>query len=254
MKKIILSTIVIILLILTSTLNINAAPAEEESTKTTVKMAPKPCYGYIIPINPNDHFNTQIYISRLINELLQEEIIVYWLTTDISVKSRVLLKQVIKTNDFNKGSYIVPINGTADKDLKILSILTNYNNLIFCDVDPYEILEPIENILVYNLKEPNLAYHAGYSTIDSKILWYFYYNALAMGGFRNARLLEWDVIPDELNNEENEFDVLIWGGGNTDKDSVRQKLFDQFNPAAINAVRDFIDNGEDMSDPVMEVM
>ena len=70
MKLSIISTIVLGILILTSTINFNAAPANNEEENTNADVVPKPIYGYIIPVNPDDNGNETVNIARAINELL----------------------------------------------------------------------------------------------------------------------------------------------------------------------------------------
>ena len=126
MKKFFISTIIIFLLILTSTLNINAAPAEEESQNFKIKAEPKPCYGYIIPIKLEDSKEIQVSINRLLNELLQDNTTIYWLTSDITVKSGILFQNIMSTNNFNKGSLIIPINSNQSLNFKTIATLFKY--------------------------------------------------------------------------------------------------------------------------------
>jgi len=242
MKKLIESLFILCMIIVSSTVTLNAQPAQEESSRNSASAVSYPCYGYIVPIYPDDVYTTQKKICNLVNDLLHEEITVYWLTSNLTVKISNLLENGIRYKGFNKGSYIIPITNDTQVDFNIISTLYKYKE--YYPLEVYELKESIENIFVYELFEPKIALHGGYpDSYESQILWEMYYSDLESGGFRNARILDWDVIADELNNEENDFDVFIIGGAYNDANSTIQQMINQFNPDSVNAIKTFINNG-----------
>ena len=248
MIKKIVSMILIGCLLASSIVIVNAAPQEEESSSTTLRNYNPPCYGFIVPINVGDSDEQQLLIYRLINKLFQEDIDVFWLASDISVKSSVLFSNGVTINDFIKGSFIIPLIGDSSIDFNTVCILENY--AFYNDFIIFEIKEAVNDIKVYILEEPNIAYHAGNVEFDpdntygfgigrNTIGWESYYYDLITGGFENAKILTWDNIEEELNKEDNGFNVFVWGGGNP----TVKTFFEYFKPSAINAIRSFVADG-----------
>jgi len=194
------------------------------------------CYGFIVPVNQYQSNKMQMNISKLVNELLINDVDVYWITNQINVSVKTFENDsIIKGKNFDKGSYIV----SFDENNSLNAIATNiiYKYHIKNLVKSYMLLESIDNIDVYKLSEPKIAIHNG-PAVDA----YNYANFLRESGFLNYDFLSWDEIPDELNNDD--YNVLIWGGSLGGSKYTIEKNFLNFeNKDAILKVREFLSNG-----------
>jgi hypothetical protein len=194
------------------------------------------CYGVIIPVNKYQSNELQMEISKLVNELLKNNIEVYWLTNHIFVKSKSLDKNSsLEAYYFEKGSFVVPFLENLSKNNEMSSIVYRYNNNSI--VKSFILMEPISNIQVYKLNSPKIAYHNGPWMMN-----HLYFTHLVNGGFETYEFLTWNEIPKKLNNED--FNVFIWGASITLPQTVFFTVSDHFKyHKAISKVREFVRNG-----------
>lgn len=190
-------------------------------------------YGFIIPVNSSQTIKIQNYISRLINDLLRNNICVYWINSNISILSTRLNENIfLEKHEYETGSFIISFSEESDRDKVAISIVDFYEQKYNLEI--YTIIEPVSKIEVFRLVEPKVAYHDGDIVYSSS-----YVNCLAEGGFTDGIKLDWKNISKKLNN--NDFNVFIWGGlwGNTSiaiKTQIRNML-------AITTIRRFVRDG-----------
>jgi len=194
------------------------------------------CYGFIIPVTRNQSNNIQMEISKLVNELLRNDIELYWITNQTYVFSKTFDKNSsVDNNYFENGSYIVPFSSNKLKNAIASSIVYKYN--IDGCIKPYILMEPVNNIQVYKLVEPKIAVHNG-----PGVEVYSYVNCLRNSGFLNYDFLTWEEIPEKLNNDD--YNVFVWGGGfDVPTDGVINLLGSGKLQKAFVSVNKFIKNG-----------
>ncbi len=163
------------------------------------------CFGFIISVHQYQSNDIQMQISKLVNELLRNDIEVYWITNQMYVSSKTLDDASFAHNNyFERGSYIVPFIENQSKNAMATTIIYRYyfDKYVPC----FMMMQSLENILVYKLVEPKIAIHNG-----PKVEAYSYPKIIRDGGFEYHEFLSWDEIPEKLNNEE--YNVFLWGGG-----------------------------------------
>lgn len=194
------------------------------------------CYGFIISVNSNQNYSIQNQISCMINNVLRENLTVYWIKSDMT-----FLSKGLKENDsvfvcsFKKGSFIVPFAGQNDIDLNMIC------GIYQCSLDQivpvYKIMEPLNNFDAYMLVEPKIALYAG-DAADT----FSYYDCLKIkGGFLNFVSLTHDEVINNLTTKN--YNVFIWGGQAGSYDEV---IKDNVNPNAsiVNEkIRNFVSDG-----------
>jgi len=192
-------------------------------------------YGYIINVSPDQSYSLQTNITRLINQLLHENISVYWITSNTEVSTSQLdLETESLKRSFNKGSYLITFGSTSSKNLRAISLVHNY--FLNYDVESYRILDPLKSLDVIELVEPKIAHYDGKATYTS------YYYTLEAGGFLNQKKLTPEQVLDELTNEN--YNILIWGGGDpTAIVEIRQDLVSIRGVQVRKKIRTFIENG-----------
>lgn len=212
----------------------SATATSFENIKTTEKTEFGECFGFIIEVSSNQSDDIQTNISRLINELLRNDIDVYWNTKEISVLTQEILDDISQKNRiFNKGCFFVAISNDSYKNIISNSVILKHH--LKGDVKVFKILQSINDLEVLKLKEPKIVHHNG--------PWYYsqsYFNHLYKGGFYNQEFLSWKEIPDNLNNEE--YNLFIWGGleiACTPLIVYNHAIYSK----AINTVRQFINKG-----------
>lgn len=205
-----------------------------ENIKNIEKTEFGECYGFIIEVSSNQSDNIQTNISRLINELLRNDIDVFWNIKEKSVLTQELINDISQKNRiFNKGCFFIPISTDSNNNIISNSIILKHH--LKGDVKVFKILQSINDLEVLKLKEPKIVHHNG--------PWYysqFYFNHLYKGGFYNQEFLSWKEIPNNLNNED--YNLFIWGG--LEIACAPLIVFNHaFYTRAINTVRQFINKG-----------
>jgi PKD repeat protein len=193
-------------------------------------------YGFIIPVNISQSNDVQENIMKLVNELLREDIDVYWSTSPTKILSDELSEMnSVKNREYAVGIFIVSFSGKSDQDVVAVSCVYNYQMRMNVKID--KLLEPLTHIEVYKLVEPRIAYHDGYN-VQSNV----YSRVIENGGFTfiPGSFLSWDNISNRLNNESYDFNVFIWG---TRLESNQDIVKNYLQVPANNAIRSFVAGG-----------
>lgn len=171
-------------------------------------------YGFVIPLPAgNDTTFETLLNSRsrvLINDLLRENITVYWTMEDITIIVS-LIKGPSSVFDLflSKGGFIIPFTGIEHKDRLMTSIIIDY--CIDSELDDWKY--PLEGYLLlkpvivesHRLVEPRIAQHFGTST---RYGWPVYLQIADAGGF-----LSFDFFLDgetELLLDLDRYNVFMW--------------------------------------------
>ena len=90
------------------------------------------CYGFIIPLPQGEDSTFETFanskVRHLINDLLRENITVYWSEKDFLATSRPLnFSSDIQNIYYKKGAFIIPFSGDIYKDALLVSIVYDYN-------------------------------------------------------------------------------------------------------------------------------
>ena len=170
------------------------------------------CFGYIIPL-PSGKDNTYETFQNskarfLINDLLRENIEVFWIINTLITDVMTLYKNKSKI-EFEKGAFIIPFIGNNSLDKLITSTIIDYNisseisndNLT---ISAYILLEEIK-IKVMKLVEPKIAQHFD---IPTRYGWPCYLQIAEAGGFLNFDFLIENEVPSKLNNDN--YNVFMW--------------------------------------------
>jgi len=170
------------------------------------------CFGYIIPL-PSGKDNTYETLQNskarfLINDLLRENIEVFWTINTLITDVMTLYKNKSKI-EFEKGAFIIPFSGNNSLDKLITSTIIDYNisseisndNLT---ISAYILLEEIK-IKVMKLVEPKIAQHFD---IPTRYGWPCYLQIAESGGFLNFDFLIENEVPSKLNNDN--YNVFMW--------------------------------------------
>lgn len=191
-------------------------------------------YGYIIEVNNYQSYSVQTEITKLVNKLLHDDIPVYLLCSDANITA-VNIKSDTNPQDyiFKRGSYIVPISEDSQKNIKI-TLYTNLYN-IRKSIGTFKIMQPLQSIEVYSLKEPKIAHYEANSVSPS------YYSLLKGAGFLNNIRLEPDEVVGSLNSEN--FNIFIWGGGGQNSSAVIEDLLSPIGLTIRSTIRRFVSGG-----------
>jgi len=191
-------------------------------------------YGFAINVTPDQTYSVQSEIVKLINELLHENIKVYWLSSDASLSVQDIKgEKTIAKQSFNKGSYI--IKTSDDSYLNSKAIFLTYKYSMTKEIETHKIMQPASNIEAYELKEPRIAHY------DCESIYPSYYRLLNQSGFINQKILKPDELISELNNDN--YDIVIWGGGNNDPKISSNDLLSLTGLQVRSKIRNFVKNG-----------
>ncbi|MCK4996527.1 MAG: hypothetical protein KAR55_06525, partial [Thermoplasmatales archaeon] len=123
MNKKIICFLLVICFLIPPLINCTAISVLDEDLK---------CYGFIVTYVAEgsypiiDRINCKI--RHLINDLLREQIPIYWTAEDINVDIKKMNSSYIDQNKlFEPGSFIIPFTGNSTDDKKIISIMYDYN-------------------------------------------------------------------------------------------------------------------------------
>jgi len=206
------------------------------------------CYGFVVsPIAcKNSTIENQINckIKHMVNDLLREQIPVYWTTTNITILTNEM-KQL-----FEKGTFIIPFTGKDTADTKLTAIIYDYNQSSEIEenneikIPIYEIMEPLTTP-TYQLVEVKIALFKSQRTSGES----FYLDAAGKNGFLTFEMLEDKDLAKQLNNTA--FNVVIWPAGDSYYCNRLHKLFSTGFFEAVsglssdryNIIREFVGNG-----------
>jgi len=203
------------------------------------------CYGFIIPLPAGNDSTYETFLNtkvrNLVNDLLREDIVIYWSACNFSVYSKKLNSDMISDNFFEKGDFMAPFSGEGHKDTLATAIIFDY--FFDCEIDDdvlnvevYMILEPLD-IDAYKLVEPRIAQHLGTPTRYS---WPCFLQIADAGGFFNMEFLLDDETASCLNN--NDFNVFMWPY-KPNPARYYEMIKTLSNVKGSNAVRKFVRNG-----------
>ena len=248
-KKAISSLIVICFL----TLSISHCIAHPESSVGSQEVGDDTlCYGFIVSpvkcenVTIQDQINCKI--RHMINDLLREQIPVYWTAEDVDASIIEINGSEEETVSFEKGTFIIPFTGNTSVDTKIIVIMCDYNYSSEIEEDNelkisvYILREPLSNVHVYPLSEVKLAQHKNkVSTGEICFL-----EISRECGFLSYELLIDSIISQKLNNDD--FNVLTHAGGVPEyatfyKTGTFYTLYSDLRYRVSTAVRKFVSNG-----------
>jgi glutamine amidotransferase-like uncharacterized protein len=178
-------------------------------------------FGFIISypssLEISNNQEIQYKTLNMINDLARNNINIYWITKDIELFTKnILSTQLPENRIFSKGSFIIPFTGQNSKDIISTIIISEYsNNGSILNVENiskniYFIIEPIQDIKLYRITEPKIAYYFDQGVTTRCINWYM--SALYKAGFLNNEILDDNDLSSKLENMRS--NVLIWPGGN----------------------------------------
>ena len=213
------------------------------------------CYGFIVSpvkcenVTIQDQINCKI--RHMINDLLREQIPVYWTAEDVNASTIEINKGEEETGFFEKGTFILPFTGNTSVDTKIIAVIYDYNCSSEIEEDNelkisvYVLREPLSNVHVYPLSEVKLAQHKDLVTTGEEC----FLEISRACGFLSFELLFDSIIAEKLNNDE--FNVLTHGGGDLTGYATFLKregvpfytLYSDLRYKVPKAVRKFVSNG-----------
>lgn len=206
------------------------------------------CYGFIIPLpqgldTTNETFENS-RVRHMINDLLRENISVYWPKDDFSALSKTFHQENLCAEMvfYKKGAFVVPFSGDEFKDALTTSIIHDYNQTheleknCLIKNEAYILQEKL-NIKTDKLAEPKIVQHLGKATRYS---WPTYLLQADDGGFLTFEYLLNDETSEQLNNED--FNLFIWPY--LPEHATQFEQFETFtNNLQVNAIRSFVRNG-----------
>lgn len=205
------------------------------------------CYGFIVPIPHGEDTTFETFENsnarHMINDLLRENITVYWSESDFFALSKALCNNSsIQERLYMKGAFIVPFSGDIYNDILLVSIIYDYNttneleNLSVIKNEAYMLMQEL-NRKGHRLVEPKIAQHLGNSVRYS---WPVYLQIADAGGFLTFEFLLDNETSTSLNNEN--FNVYMWPYL-----PEPSTYFEQFRSLSdvdqIEAIRRFVRNG-----------
>jgi len=175
------------------------------------------CYGFIVPSfrceNATIENQINCKIRHMINDLLREQIPVFWTTINLTVLIREV--DICKETEemfFEKGTFVIPFTGNHTQDTKLIAVIYDYNqsgeieenNIIGTPV--YLLMESL-NIQVYPLSEVKIAQYESLLTGCE----YCYLEIARKCGFLTFECLEDKILAEKLENDA--FNVIVWPSG-----------------------------------------
>jgi len=206
------------------------------------------CYGFIVPLVrcENLSLGNQIYCKtmHMINDLLREQIPVYWMTTNMTVSIKNIDSMIEQGMFFERGTFIIPFTGNNTQDKKIVAIVCDYNYSSEIEenstikISVYELMEQL-NTPAYQLSDVKMAQYKDFLTCCES--WYL--NVAEKCGFLNFKILNNNVVSKELNNTA--YNLIIWPGydGYYPSSYSFLDIFIDSYSQRTNAIRKFVRNG-----------
>jgi len=222
-------------------------PLTNSSANLVMDEDPK-CYGFIVTYVAEgsypiiDRINCKI--RHLINDLLREQIPIYWTAEDINVDIKKMNSSYIRQNKlFEPGSFIIPFIGNSIDDKKIISIMYDYNQS--SEIETYdEITIPIYiiseqiNALTFPLNDVKVAQY--YSRVTSG--GFIFLELLSKCGFLNADIIQNKDIIEKLNLDD--FNVLFHPGRTHDPlPIIFHMVYEDVVYKSADGVRAFVEDG-----------
>lgn len=204
-------------------------------------------YGFVIPLPQDDNTTYETLknslVRNLINDLLRENVTIYWSKDNFSALSKTLhINNPSIISFFKKGAFIIPFSGNDYQDMLISSIICDYNStheLNYAkkfNIEAYILMEKLE-VNVSKLIEPKIIQYLGENV---RYGWPTYLEMAEVGGFLNYEFLDDGESHQYLNNED--FNVYIWPYF-PDPSKNLESFYPFIQPKDVNAVRRFVRNG-----------
>jgi hypothetical protein len=204
------------------------------------------CYGFLIPLpqgrdTTNETMNNSL-VRHLINDLLRENLRVYWLLENTMVSVLRLDHQWSdELTNIQPGAFFVPFTTDIANNALLTTIVYDYNYShelglpINGRVKAYLVAEPIA-FQGMQLVEPKIAQHLG---TPIRYGWPSYLQAADAGGFLTMEFLL-DNETYLLSNKD--YNVFIWPYL-PDPATYQEQIATFTNLESVNAVRTFVKNG-----------
>lgn len=205
-------------------------------------------FGFLIPDfdYEDDDFENLIYrnIINLVNDLLRENITVYWVTNNISMNVLNLFDNHSKIMEFRKGSFIVPFSGNEENDFKLTNIIYNYNytceinSIIDIQIPVFLILEQ-KNLPCYRLNKVKIIGYRNYLSCTED----WYQQVAFLCGFLDFDVFDNSIFSDKIDNSV--YNLIIFPGYDLCLPSYfafLEIILDIFSKRT-NEIRSFIRNG-----------
>ena len=226
------------LLLLTTTIPLQTALAQPPRND---------CYGFLVPLPAGTDTTEETFanskVRHLINDLLRENITVYWSTTDFTTASKAMNNTSgIHDNDYTKGTFIIPFSEDTNKTALITAIIYDYNQTHELEdndtisIEAYKLMDPL-SVNTYQLVEPKIAQHLGQPT---RYGWPCYLQMAEAGGFLTMEFLLDNETLHELNNDD--FNVFMWPY-NPDPGTIVEQVLSLSHKDTCNAIRTFVRDG-----------
>lgn len=205
------------------------------------------CYGFILPLPSGEDTTEETFqngrVHHLINDLLRENISVYWSAGNFSALCKDMnYDSTVTEMCFSPGDFIVLFSGDTSLDTILVSVMYDYNRTCeIGDADSYQIemyqLMCVLTIEAYALIEPKIAQHFG---TPVRYGWPFYLQIAEAGGFLTMEFLLENETVECLTTDD--FNVFMWPY-NPMLGTAYEVLVDFFNKNRSNAIRSFVRNG-----------
>ncbi len=215
-------------------------------------------YGFIVSLPMDDEDNYDNYeqqkiVRYMVNDLLRNNISVYWVSSNFTAVSSTMFSNSFFQNNYKMGDFIIPFTGNQKKDALINVLIIDYysnhelnkknetgpdsffyryhryrgDNAIF------KLREPFVTD-AYKLVEPKIAHHIGKAFVKFKY-------TFTSNGFLNVNYISDGEIKNELNNKD--YNVFFWPGGTAAYYGFKVLLRTAFFIRDHIAIRNFISNG-----------
>ena len=238
--KIIASLIVICFL----TVSLNQYAASSEPLNDPIPL----CYGFVLPnaILENKTLENEIFckIRHLVNDLLREDISVYWTSTDIVANVSDINNSGVEYElSFEKGSFIVAFTGNDAIDSKIITIIVDYNQTNEIEESnsktPVYLLKQQLNFIGRGLTNVKIANYINFLTCGES--WFSTIGSRC--GFLNFDFFRNFETRRKLKNSN--YNLFIWPGfdGYYSSSYSVFEIFLDFPIRRNRAIRDFVYNG-----------
>ncbi|MFH1100561.1 MAG: hypothetical protein V1726_00795 [Methanobacteriota archaeon] len=216
-------------------------PARQE------KLTEESCYGFLVPLPSGTDSTAETFLNsrvrQMINDLLRENVSVFWSSSDFSVLSEDMSpNSSICTRSFEKGTFFIPLSSQRNTTALITAIIFDYNQTNELEpantlqVPVYYLLSSL-SLISYPLVEPKIAQHLGTPT---RYGWPCYLLIAEAGGFYTMEFFLDNETSSLLNNQD--FNVFMWPY-DPDPGTMVEQLQSLTNKEGGNAVRQFVWNG-----------
>lgn len=205
------------------------------------------CYGFVVPLPSGEDSTYETFqnskVRHLINDLLRENVSVYWSSCHFSAMSKEMNNESdVVERCYKKGDFIIPFSGDLCNDVLTTAIIYDYNKTSeiedddFLKTEVYKLMNPV-SIDAYKLVEPKIVQHLGTPT---RYGWPIYLHVAEAGGFLTMEFLLDDETAKYLNN--NDFNVFMWPY-NPNPGTTFEVVKSLTNKDGSNAIRKFVRDG-----------